>query len=326
MNSLTKKAQVQKVFNYRVLETEKCTIVKRRTEEIKQRLIRAAQDIWEIGQKLVEVRLWLKHGQFEVWLKAEFGWSHRTAYNFINVYEAFHKTANFAEIDMAASALYLLAAPSTSQDIRDKFLNQAREGERITYKQVRQTIKEEKSQLIYPSIIVDVSEPPKCEIVTLIPKAKVADKVRVADDGQPELQISSNSIANLSIQPGWYLLENQHLLFCGDTASPHFIERIPQAAFALAITSDDWDHDWLIERARTVLVLQELIGEEKLIEQLILMFSNRGEAVVFPWLPTGELIAVANRLERQVYAGDPDIERCVEVISRSGLAYERIKP
>jgi len=31
------------------------------------------QEIWEIGQKLVDVRSRLKHGQFETWLKADIG-------------------------------------------------------------------------------------------------------------------------------------------------------------------------------------------------------------------------------------------------------------
>jgi hypothetical protein len=43
--------------------------------------------------------------------KAEFGWSRRIAYNFINVYAAFGERANLAQIDIATSALYLLAAP-----------------------------------------------------------------------------------------------------------------------------------------------------------------------------------------------------------------------
>jgi len=37
---------------------------------------------------------------FETWLKAEFGWSRRTAYNFINVYETFAERANLAQIDI----------------------------------------------------------------------------------------------------------------------------------------------------------------------------------------------------------------------------------
>lgn len=121
---------------------------------------------------------------------------------------------------------------------------------------------------------------------------------------------------------GWYLLEKRHLLFYGDTASPEFVEHLPQGALALAITSNDWDHDWLIDRIRTVIVFPESHLKEQLVEQLLLMFSKPGETVVFPWLPTGEMIAVAHKLERQIYAGDSI--RCIEAIKRSGLRYQRI--
>ncbi len=332
MSSLTKKAQIKTSFNYETVEAGNRTVIQQRTEEIKQRLRRAAQDIWEVGQKLVEVRSWLKHGQFEAWLKVEFGWSHRTAYNFISVYETFQDSANFAVIDVAASALYLLAAPSTPHDVRDGFLKQAQAGKKITYKQVHDALKQRKLQSSHTSASAYSSEPAafesetsKSKIITVLPRAQAEDNALITNILPEARPNSSLSISILNLRPGWYLLGDQHLLFCGDTASPQFSERIPHTAFALAITSDDWDHDWLIERAKTVLVLQESTVEEKLIEQLLSMFTRRGEAVVFPWLPTGELIAVAHKLERQVYAGDPDFERCINAIQRSGLRFDRIK-
>ncbi len=62
-------------------------------------------------------------------------------------YEAFSKTAKFAEIDIAVSALYLLAAPATAQDTREQFVQRARAGEKIIYKNVQKKLKEAKSQL-----------------------------------------------------------------------------------------------------------------------------------------------------------------------------------
>jgi len=327
MSSLVNQTQLQTSFDYEILEVENRTLVQERTKEIRQRLRRAAQDIWEIGQKLAEVRSRLKHGQFETWLKAEFGWSHRTAYNFINVYEAFDKPANFAEIDIAASALYLLAAPSTSQDMRNQFVQQARAGAKITYNQVRKTLKDTKSQL--PAAAAksvnssdSISKP---EIITLLPKTKAEVNGLILEVTEPKLQHNGTTIiSNQSTQPGWYLLERQYLLFCGDTATTQFVERIPQAAFALATPLSEWHHDWLINKARAVSILEPSLVNEKLIEQLLLLHSKPGEAVIFPWLPSGVLIAVAHKLERQIYAGDPDFKRCSEAITRSGLKAERV--
>ena len=110
------------VFDYETLTLEQRNLVMQRTGEIQERLQRSAQDIWEIGQRIADVRDELKHGQFEAWLKAEFNWSRRTAYNFINVYETFGERANLAQLDIASSALYLLAAPSTPDELRQEYL------------------------------------------------------------------------------------------------------------------------------------------------------------------------------------------------------------
>ena len=322
MGKLEKKSQVVTSFDYEVLEAEQRIVIQQRTGEIKERLRHSAQDIWEIGQKLADVRSRLKHGQFDAWLKAEFGWSRRTAYNFINVYEAFGERANLAQIDIATSALYLLAAPSTPQEVRNEFLQRAKEGETVTHKELRQVIKEEKSQ---SEPTAEQPEPsqlsiPKPEIITVIPQAAVEVE-------KPIVQVSTSKLPSTSpcdIQPGWYLLEKQHLLFCGDTASAKFVKRTPYAALALAITSNDWDHDWLIERAKTAIVFPESEIKEQMLPQLIEMFSRPREVVIFPWLPASEMIAVAHKLERFVWAGDSNRERCRNAIAHSGLQFERI--
>jgi hypothetical protein len=85
MNNPKKQLEYKSSFDYQILDSQPRSLVQQKTEEIRKRLKRSAQDIWEIGQKLVEVREQLNHGQFEAWIKAEFGWSRRTAYNFISV-------------------------------------------------------------------------------------------------------------------------------------------------------------------------------------------------------------------------------------------------
>lgn len=324
MGKLEKKSQIATSFDYEALDSEQRIIIQQRTGEIKERLRRSAQEIWEVGQKLVDVRSRLKHGQFETWLKAEFGWSRRTAYNFINVYEAFGERTNLAQIDIATSALYLLAAPSTPQQVRNEFLQRAREGEAVTHKSLRRVMEEEKSQ---STPTVEQSEPPKRftpkpQIVTIIPKATVEAETPAVAVQAPSRSAVHPVETPYDIQPGWYLLEKQHLLFCGDTASPKFVEHTPKAALAIAITSDDWDHDWLIERAKTVIVFPESELKEQMIEQLLEMFSTRGEVVIFPWLPSREMIEIAHKLERRIFAGDPSGERCCEAIAQSGLRSE----
>lgn len=327
MDSSEKRLKLVMSFNYDSLDSEQRIVVQQRTGEIKERLRRSAQDIWEIGQKLADVRSRLKHGQFDVWLKAEFGWSRRTAYNFINVFEAFGERANLAQISIATSALYLLAAPSTPQEMREEVLQRAKEGEAITHKELRQVLKEEKSPS--PATVEKLEPPkpfaPKPEIITIVPKAVVEAKQSVVAGSTSTLSLTAATVATSSeIGSGWYLLEKQHLLFCGDTASPQFVERTPVAALAIAITSDDWDHDWLVERAKTVIIFPESDLKEQMLEQLIGMFSTPGEAVIFPWLPNPGMIAIAHKLERHICAGDPDSQRCSQAIAHSRLSVDRV--
>ncbi len=142
------------LFDYQSLDTEARIVVQQRTNEIKTLMRKTAQDIIEIGQKLIEVKGRLPHGSFGDWLESEFEWKERAAQNFMRVAERF-KTANFADMNIAPSALYLLAAPSTPEPVRQEVIQRAQSGERITHKTAKTIINEHKEQPSNPD-----SEPP----------------------------------------------------------------------------------------------------------------------------------------------------------------------
>ncbi|MCP6760174.1 MAG: DUF3102 domain-containing protein [Fischerella sp. CENA71] len=119
-------------FDYAVLTSEVRIFVQGKTSELKSLMRRNAQNIIDIGQKLTEVKQQLGHGNFRAWLKAEFDWSVRTAARFMQVATQF-KCANLADLNIAVSALYLLAEPSTPQKARKEALELAKEGENITH-------------------------------------------------------------------------------------------------------------------------------------------------------------------------------------------------
>lgn len=124
-------------FSYAALDCKTQILVQQRTREIKERLEDAVKAIWHIGQKLVEVRNCLSYGQFTCWLKTEFQWSRSTTYNYINVFETFGSCPNFGQLNIAPSALYLLAAPSTCKEAREEALNNAKLGETVTYSKAK---------------------------------------------------------------------------------------------------------------------------------------------------------------------------------------------
>lgn len=118
-------------FDYAGLDPETRIVVQQRTGEIKSLVRRSVADVIEIGAKLAEVKARLQHGQFGDWLEGEFGWSHDTAGRFLNVAAQFGQIPQIADF-AAASALYLLAAPSTPEPARQEAVQMAAAGERVT--------------------------------------------------------------------------------------------------------------------------------------------------------------------------------------------------
>jgi hypothetical protein len=131
------------LFDYGALDSETRIVVQQRTTEIKALMKRAASDIIEIGQKLIEVKARLGHGHFGGWLESEFEWHRNTANNFMRVAEKF---TNFVNLDgFAPSALYLLAAPSTPETARNEAIERAEAGEAITHQAAREIADRHKS-------------------------------------------------------------------------------------------------------------------------------------------------------------------------------------
>jgi hypothetical protein len=89
-----------------------------------------AQGIIEIGQRLIEVKEKLGHGNWLPWLKTELDWSQQTASNFMRVAQRF-KLPNIGNLDFAPTALYLLA--SSSEEAREEALSLTESGEKISH-------------------------------------------------------------------------------------------------------------------------------------------------------------------------------------------------
>src|SRR5262245_41959690 len=80
---------VEKQFDYTPLEAEVAEKAQSAAERIRQTVKRTIESIIEVGKELLSVKEALPHGKFIPWLKLEFGWTERTAQNFMNVAEVF---------------------------------------------------------------------------------------------------------------------------------------------------------------------------------------------------------------------------------------------
>jgi hypothetical protein len=98
-------------------------------------------NVIEIGRRLTECKDLVGHRNFGNWLDREFGWSERTARNFMRVHELSEsKSENFSDLDLPVSALYLLAAPSTPAPVREEILERGKKGEKLKHEEVKQEI------------------------------------------------------------------------------------------------------------------------------------------------------------------------------------------
>ncbi|MEO0770519.1 MAG: DUF3102 domain-containing protein [Cyanobacteria bacterium J06649_4] len=360
MASSANSAPVTALFDYDSLDAGQRSIIQQRTGEIRERLRRSAQDVWEIGQKLSDVRSRLKYGQFLTWIKAEFGWSQRTAYNFINVYETFgDRFANLAKVNIATSLLYQLASPSVPEELREQILRAAEQGDTMTAKELKATIQKrrlksastrkkknspkelgkqaakERSEASRPTvdgaeIITVIAQPAEesdddeSDSLSFEAPVESAEERQTQNSALTAEQVTDDEA--LDVQPGWYQLAGQHLVFCGDTAAQVFSAWAPMAKLAIAVTGNDWAHDWLIDQAENVVVMPTAQYSNDKLKQLIKLLSNPGDVVMFPWLPDAKMLATAHRLGRMVYAGEDNSRKCADAIAASGLSATPIEP
>lgn len=133
-------------FNYAACDAKLAEKLRVTADEIRQRLKKTLESTIEIGEALLAVKDALEHGQFLAWLRAEFSWRERTARNFMSVAEHFGKSAKFADLTIQPSAAYLLAAPSTPDEVREAAVKKAESGEEITWKVAKQMLAKAKEK------------------------------------------------------------------------------------------------------------------------------------------------------------------------------------
>ncbi|MCB8942525.1 MAG: hypothetical protein H6658_01995 [Ardenticatenaceae bacterium] len=128
-------------FDYNELDAETRISLKARAERVGERTRRMASDIWENGREFHEAQQELanhKNGVFLAWVEST-GYSKSTAYRMMEVYRQF-KSSQFGKINIATSALYMLASPSTPDEARQEIIEAAEEGETVTYTKAKEVI------------------------------------------------------------------------------------------------------------------------------------------------------------------------------------------
>ena len=107
--------------------------VRSSAQKIRRMVEKTVEDIIEVGKELLAVKEIVGYGNFGAWLRLEFGWTDRTARNFMAVAEQFGgRTETISELKIDPTAAYLLSAPSAPDEARQQAVERAEAGEQIT--------------------------------------------------------------------------------------------------------------------------------------------------------------------------------------------------
>jgi len=133
-------------FDYTHLAPDVRAEVETATRRLHDLESRTSESIIEMGNQLITVKEKLGHGEFLVWLDLEFGWSDRIARHLMTVADRF-KLENFSNLEtISPSALYVLAADSTPEEVRIEFTELAKIGRAVRHKDVKEAVAKAKTR------------------------------------------------------------------------------------------------------------------------------------------------------------------------------------
>jgi hypothetical protein len=132
------------VFDYTAVSPNAAIMARDLAAKVRRHQHRVVAEIIEIGTDLSKVKVALGHGLFSRWLDAEFGWSGRTARNYMSAAEVFG-TKTETVSGLPAATVYLLAAPSTPPGVRADVIRRLEHGERPAAAEIVDQIREAKA-------------------------------------------------------------------------------------------------------------------------------------------------------------------------------------
>jgi hypothetical protein len=114
---------------------------------------RAQESLILIGERLLEIKEILDHGQFTAWCETEFSFTQRTAQHMMNVAQTFGGEKRNGFSLLGDATLYMLAAPSTPEAAREQVITEAEAtGSRPSVARVKEVIAQHKPEPSYASV------------------------------------------------------------------------------------------------------------------------------------------------------------------------------
>ena len=123
------------------------------TETIRAHQQAASRNFYEIGKALNQVKKLLKHGEFQIWLHAEFEWTVRTANNFMSIATKIDNLPDGkkeAVSHLPQGTLLIVAASSTPRVVSEAIIARAVAGETVAPKMARKLVDAAKGKCVRP--------------------------------------------------------------------------------------------------------------------------------------------------------------------------------
>jgi hypothetical protein len=130
-------------FDYSALAPDVASLATAAAAEIKTSTRRQIIEVVAAGTLLLEVKAALPHGAFGKWLEAEFGWTERTAQNYMRAAETYGSNTKCIS-DLPLNTIYRLQAPTVPESVRNEVFSLSERGERPTEVMVKAMISEAK--------------------------------------------------------------------------------------------------------------------------------------------------------------------------------------
>lgn len=128
-------------YDYSQIDPDQREAVQSAAVDIVRNGKRAQESLILIGERLIEVKALLEHGQFGDWCETEFSFTQRTAQNMMNVAQTFGGEKRNSVSLLGDATLYLLSAPSTPESARVEVIAEAQAtGATPTKARVREVI------------------------------------------------------------------------------------------------------------------------------------------------------------------------------------------
>src|SRR5262249_49214130 len=130
---------VQVGFDYSTCSAEVAEFAQRVVAKVRDHQRHLVADVIDIGNDLIKVKSELGHGNFSGWLQVEFGWTDRTARNYMAVADRFSAKTEIVSV-LPLRTVYLLAAESTPTATRDDIVHRLGGGEALSVAAINEMI------------------------------------------------------------------------------------------------------------------------------------------------------------------------------------------